>query len=178
MVLGPLQNPLQQQPIQVARQTGGQAGRPNRLGGQGIWKVAPLAGPLKKLLQRQPLEVVGGCRVIKGGMKKGDFLEFLRSELCPKLDARKVVIMDNLNIHKSREVEELIRGRGARILYLPVYAPELNPIEMMWSVLKHFIRQLCRIGKYSMEQIVKTSLLLINPSSFRSWFAKCCYCTP
>ncbi|WP_206336930.1 transposase, partial [Synechococcus sp. 65AY640] len=85
---------------------------------------------------------------------------------------------DNLNIHKSREVEELIRGTGARILYLPVYAPELNPIEMMWSVLKHFIRQLCRIGKYSMEQIVKTSLLLINPSSFRSWFAKCCYCTP
>jgi transposase len=75
-------------------------------------------------------------------------------------------------------VEELIRGTGARILYLPVYAPELNPIEMMWSVLKHFIRQLCRIGKYSMEQIVKTSLLLINPSSFRSWFAKCCYCTP
>ncbi|MFS8834722.1 IS630 family transposase, partial [Synechococcus sp. WC101] len=50
--------------------------------------------------------------------------------------------------------------------------------EMMWSVLKHFIRQLCRIGKYSMEQIMKTSLLLINPSSFRSWFAKCCYCTP
>jgi transposase len=124
------------------------------------------------------LRGVVGCRVIKGGMKKGDFLEFLRSELCPKLDARKVVIMDNLNIHKSREVEELIRGTGARILYLPVYAPELNPIEMMWSVLKHFIRQLCRIGKYSMEQIVKTSLLLINPSSFRSWFAKCCYCTP
>ncbi len=46
-------------------------------------------------------------------MKKGDFLGFLRSELCPKLEARKVVIMD-------REVEELIRGTGARILYLPV----------------------------------------------------------
>ncbi|MFS8903101.1 IS630 family transposase [Synechococcus sp. H60.4] len=124
------------------------------------------------------LRGVVGCRVIKGGMKKEDFLEFLRSELCPKLDARKVVIMDNLNIHRSREVEELIRGTGARILYLPVYAPELNPIEMMWSVLKHFIRQFSRVGKYSMEQIVQTSLLLINPSCFRSWFAKCCYCTP
>ncbi|MFS8903345.1 IS630 family transposase [Synechococcus sp. H60.4] len=124
------------------------------------------------------LRGVVGCRVIKGGMKKGDFLEFLRSELCPKLDARKVVIMDNLNIHRSREVEELIRGTGARILYLPVYAPELNPIEMMWSVLKHFIRQFSRVGKYSMEQIVQTSLLLINPSCFRSWFAKCCYCIP
>ncbi|MFS8881058.1 IS630 family transposase, partial [Synechococcus sp. H55.11] len=112
------------------------------------------------------LRGVVGCRVVKGGMKKGDFLEFLRSELCPKLDARKVVIMDNLNIHRSREVEELIRGTGARILYLPVYAPELNPIEMMWSVLKHFIRQFSRVGKYSLEQIVQTSLLLINPSCF------------
>ncbi len=88
-------------------------------------------------------------------MKEGDFLGFLRSELCLKLEARKVVIMENLNIHKSWEVEELIRGTGARILYLPVYA--LNPIEMMWSVLKQCIRQLYRIGKYSMEQIVKTS---------------------
>ncbi len=54
-----------------------------------------------------------------------------------------------INIHRSREVEELIRGTGARIRYLPVYAPELNPIEMMGSVLKHFIRQFSRVGKYS-----------------------------
>ena len=90
---------------------------------------------------------VVGCRVIKGGMKKEDFLEFLRSELCPKLDARKVGIMDNFNIHRSREVEELIRGTGARILHLPVYAPEVNPIEMMGSALKRFIRQFSRAGK-------------------------------
>ena len=96
-------------------------------------------------------------------MKRGDFLEFLRSELCPKLEARKVVIMDNLNIHRSREVEELIRGTGAQILYLPVYAPELNPIEMMELVLKHFIRQFSRVGKYSVEQIVQTCLL--HPAS-------------
>ncbi|MFS8858575.1 IS630 family transposase, partial [Synechococcus sp. H55.7] len=43
---------------------------------------------------------------------------------------------------------------------------------------KHFIRQFSRVGKYSLEQIVQTSLLLINPSCFQSWFAKCCYCTP
>ena len=57
-------------------------------------------------------------------------MEFLQSELCPKLDASKVVIMENLNIHRSREVEELIRGTGVRVLYLPVSVPELNPIEI------------------------------------------------
>jgi transposase len=75
-------------------------------------------------------------------MKKGNFLEFSKNDLCPKLDARKAVIMDNLNIHRSREVAELIGGTGARILYLTVYAPELNPFtpvgrrpfEMMGSV--------------------------------------------
>ncbi len=80
-------------------------------------------------------------------MKKEDFLEFLRSELCLKLDARKVGIMDNFNIHRSREVEELIRGTGARILHLPVYALEVNPIETMGPVLKHFVRQFSRVGK-------------------------------
>jgi hypothetical protein len=54
-------------------------------------------------------------------------------------------------------VEGLIQGTGARIIDLPVYAPELNPIERMWSVLKPFIRQFSRAGKYGMEQIAETS---------------------
>jgi hypothetical protein len=56
------------------------------------------------------------CCVIKGGMKKGNFLESLQSNLCPKPDARQVVIIDHLNIHKIREVGELIKGTGVRTL--------------------------------------------------------------
>ena len=72
----------------------------------------------------------------------------------------------------------LISQTGARLLYLPVYSPEFNPIEMMWSVLKNFIRQFHDSPVKNIQSITQASLLLINPSSFANWFAKCCYCTP
>lgn len=117
-------------------------------------------------------------KTIKDSMKKGDFLEFVRTELCQKLNEKKVVIMDNLNSHKTEEVQQMIRQTGARLLYLPVYSPEFNPIEMTWSVLKNFIRQFHDSRIKNMQAIIKASLLLINPSSFVNWFAKCYYCTP
>jgi hypothetical protein len=47
-------------------------------------------------------------KIIKGSMKKQDFLEFVKTELCPELNEKKVVIMDNLNSHKAIEVEQMI----------------------------------------------------------------------
>ena len=111
-------------------------------------------------------------------MKKQDFLEFVKTELCPKLNKKKVVIMDNLNSHKAIEVQQMISQTGARLLYIPVYSPEFNPIEMMWSVLKNFMRQFHDSPVKNIQSIIQASLLLINPSSFANWFAKCCYCTP
>jgi transposase len=116
-------------------------------------------------------------KIIKGSMKKRDFLEFVKTELCPKLNEKKVVIMDNLNSHKAIEVQQMISQTGARLLYL-VYSPEFNPIEMMWSVLKNFIRQFHDSPVKNIQSIIQASLLLINPSSFANWFTKCCYCTP
>jgi transposase len=52
---------------------------------------------------------------------------------------------------------------------LPVYTPELNRIEGMWSVLKHCIRQFSRAGKYGMEQRIQTALLLIDPFNLSCW---------
>jgi len=74
--------------------------------------------------------------------------------------------MDNLNSHKAPEVQEMIRQTGARLLYLPVYSPEFNPIEMMWSVLKNLIRQCHDSPIKNIRSIIAVCLLLINPSSF------------
>ncbi|KAB5589586.1 DDE family endonuclease [Ceratobasidium theobromae] len=52
-----------------------------------------------------------------------------------------VIIMDNASIHKSRNIERLIRDRGCRLIYLPAYSPDLNPIEQMFSWLKARVRQ-------------------------------------
>ena len=53
-----------------------------------------------------------------------------------------VVIMDNASIHKNSLVRELIEGAGCKLLYLPTYSPDLNPIENYWAVMKKNIRKI------------------------------------
>jgi len=96
-------------------------------------------------------------------MKKQDFLEFVKTELCPKLDGKKVVIMANLNSHQAIEVQPMMSQTGARLLYLPIYSPAFNPIEMMWSVLQNFMRQFHDSPVKNIQSIIKVSLLLILP---------------
>ena len=102
-------------------------------------------------------------KIIKGSMKKQDFLEFVKTELCPKLDGKKVVIMANLNSHQAIEVQPMMSQTGARLLYLPIYSPAFNPIEMMWSVLQNFMRQFHDSPVKNIQSIIKVSLLLILP---------------
>lgn len=61
--------------------------------------------------------------------------------LCPTLKQGDIVIMDNLGSHKGKAVRQAIRSVGARLLFLPKYSPDLNPIEQVFSKLKHLLRK-------------------------------------
>ena len=61
------------------------------------------------------------------------FLAWVRQGLAPTLRPGDVVILDNLATHKIRGVRQAIEAVGARLLYLPPYSPDFNPIEPMWS---------------------------------------------
>ena len=69
------------------------------------------------------------------------FSQFLQRHLLPLLDDKKVIVMDNVKFHKSKQVEEIITQSGAKLIYLPPYSPELNPIEEMWSKVKILLRK-------------------------------------
>jgi putative transposase len=97
-------------------------------------------GQKHRLIGAISIKGLVAMKIIKGSMKGKDFEAFIRDDLCPQLSSSNFVVMDNLNSHKTIQVQELIRATGAKPLYLPRYAPEFNPIEMLWSVLKAFIR--------------------------------------
>ena len=69
------------------------------------------------------------------------FLAYVQTFLVPTLEPGDVVIMDNLGSHRGNAVRKAIRQAGARLLFLPKYSPDLNPIEQVFSKLKHMLRK-------------------------------------
>lgn len=79
--------------------------------------------------------------VIDGPINGQSFLAWVEQFLVPTLAAGDVVIMDNLGSHKSHAVRRAIRTVGARLLFLPPYSPDLNPIEQVFAKLKTLLRK-------------------------------------
>ena len=69
------------------------------------------------------------------------FLAYVETFLVPTLKAGDIVVMDNLGSHRGKKVRQAIRGVGAKLLFLPKYSPDLNPIEQVFSKLKHMLRR-------------------------------------
>ena len=69
------------------------------------------------------------------------FETWIETQLAPTLSKGDVVILDNVAFHKSPRAEKLVRAKGAWLLFLPPYSPDLNPIEMAFSKLKTLLRK-------------------------------------
>jgi transposase len=74
-------------------------------------------------------------------INKTNFLAWVRQSLIPTLRPGDIVILDNLPSHKGKAVRDAIRAVGARLLFLPAYSPDLNPIEQVFAKLKHLMRK-------------------------------------
>ena len=79
--------------------------------------------------------------VVDGPINGASFELYVEKFLVPTLRRGDVVIMDNLSSHKSRRVRRAIRSVGAKLLFLPPYSPDLNPIEQVFAKLKHLMRK-------------------------------------
>lgn len=80
--------------------------------------------------------------VVNGAMDGAAFETYIETQLAPVLNKGDVVILDNLNTHKSQRAAEALAERGAWFLFLPKYSPDLNPIEMAFSKLKAHLRRI------------------------------------
>jgi transposase len=79
--------------------------------------------------------------IINGAMDGEAFDTYIKTQLAPTLNKGDVVILDNLNTHKSPRAAAALAERGAWFLFLPRYSPDLNPIEMAFSKLKAHLRK-------------------------------------
>lgn len=79
--------------------------------------------------------------VLDGPINREAFETYVARVLVPDLRANDVVVMDNLSSHKGPRVREMIEAAGARLLYLPPYSPDFNPIENAFAKLKALLRK-------------------------------------
>ena len=79
--------------------------------------------------------------VIDGPINGETFLLYVETQLAPTLSPGDVVVMDNLGSHKGKAARAAIRAKGAHLLFLPPYSPDLNPIEQVFAKLKHLMRK-------------------------------------
>jgi transposase len=83
--------------------------------------------------------------------------------------------MDNLAAHKVAGVRELIEATGARLLYLPPYSPDFNPIEKCWAQVKQHLRAAKARSLYALEQAVTTALGTLTADQAQAYFRHCGY---
>ena len=79
--------------------------------------------------------------VVNAPMNRLIFDTYVETQLAPVLGPGDVIILDNLAAHKSQKAAKLLRARGAWMLFLPAYSPDLNPIEMAFAKLKAHLRK-------------------------------------
>lgn len=79
--------------------------------------------------------------MLDGPMTGEWFAAYARKVLAPTLSPGDVVILDNLPAHKSAEAREAVEAVGARLLFLPPYSPDFNPIENIFAKMKAWIRR-------------------------------------
>ena len=93
----------------------------------------------------------------------------------PALKEGDVVVMDNLRAHKSSAAQQAIEEHGARVLFLPAYSPDLNPIEKMWSKVKQLLRGLKAWNDDELFTAIGQALDKVTASDAKGWFASCGY---
>ncbi len=109
----------------------------------GHWKTQTFIAALRSTGLTAPF-------VVDAPMNRLIFDTYIETQLAPTLNKGDVVILDNLAAHKSPAAERAIRARGAWMLFLPPYSPDLNPIEMAFAKLKAHLR---RIGARTIETL-------------------------
>ena len=82
--------------------------------------------------------------VFNGSCNTDLFNNWVEHFLIKELEPGQVVIMDNASFHKSQKTKELIESVNCRVIFLPPYSPDLNPIEKFWANIKRWIKDKIR----------------------------------
>jgi transposase len=113
--------------------------------------------------------------VLDGPINRDAFETYVEQVLVRELSPGSLVIMDNLSSHKGPRVRELIEAAGARLLYLPPYSPDFNPIENAFVKLEALLRKAAKRTVEGLWSSIRKILNAFKPAECRNYFAAAGY---
>jgi transposase len=115
-------------------------------------------------------EAMGPSMTIEGATDALAFEAYVEHFLAPSLSEGQVVVLDGLGAHRSERVRELVEARGADLLFLPSYSPDLNPIEEAFSKIKHLVRKAGARVREALVGTIARALAAVTIEDAASWF--------
>jgi transposase len=137
-------------------------------GPAGHWKICTMIGAMR----------IDGpliCSTLEGAVDQLSFTLWVQEHLCPALQPGDVVCMDNLSSHLPPTIREAIESAGARLLYLPSYSPDFNPIENLWSKVKEALRAAAQRTVQAVGEAVTRAFTAVTAQDCQGYFSNCGY---
>jgi transposase len=118
---------------------------------------------------------MGESMTVEGATDAEAFEAYVEHFLAPALSNGQVVVLDGLGAHRPQRIRELIEARGADLLFLPSYSPDLNPIEEAFSKIKALVRKDGARLREALVEAIGRALAAVTPEDAAGWFAHAGY---
>jgi transposase len=122
------------------------------------------------LLASMTIEGMGPSLAVEGATTAVVFEAYVEKVLAPSLKEGQIAVMDNLGAHLPKRVRELIEERGAKLLYLPSYSPDYNPIEEAFAKVKNLLRNAAARTKGALVEAIGVALSAVSAQDARGYF--------
>ena len=138
-------------------------------------KVPKNRGKNLTLIASMSLEGMGESMCLQGATDARAFEAYVEHFLAPSLCEGQVVVMDNLGAHRPKRIRDLIEARGAELVFVPSYSPDLSPIEQAFSKIKNILRKLGARTHEALLEAMEEALRKVSPADAAGWFEHCGY---
>lgn len=142
-------------------------------GERAVGRVPRNHGPNVTLFAALTPQGIGPAMVVTGGADRLACETYVRQLLVPSLRSGQVVIMDRLNVHRGAAIQALIAEAGCRLLLLPSYSPDFNPIEQAFAKIKTRLRTTEARTFDTLVTAIGHALDTVTPADARGCFAHC-----
>jgi transposase len=147
-------------------------------GHRAIGHVPRNHGPNVTLLAALTPQGIGPALSLTGSVTGNAFTAYAQRVLAPSLRPGQVVVLDNLSAHKQAAARRAVEATGARLLFLPAYSPDFNPIELAFAKIKTHLRAVATRTPEELQAATAAAIEAISPADARGFYGHCGFPLP